>query len=396
MFDWAGKRCLITGADGFLAVHLAARLIGADAVVLGTVRNRARAVSRLDLFDVRRRMTVVHCDLRDFRAMLDIIGGEEIDTVFHVGASAIVGTAARSPLEAWETNVLGTCNVLDACRLSPSVRRIVVASSDKAYGDHSAELPYKEPHSLRGLRIYECSKSCTDLIAQTYHHQFRLPLRITRCCNIYGPGDLNFSRLIPGTVARLMEDKPPVIRPGQGDVRREYVYIQDAVDAYLQIAASIPPMDTMSAAVDGHDCAYNVGSGEQHIKSVREMLALIGDAMDKPTAPVERTQRGSAYGELPDQFLDCTKIRERLRWTARTTLAAGIRSTVRWYLDHRHALGPLYGPVVYSDDVQSPPAPVTDSPGAAVEEPSPPRRRKSRHRRKRPGRGGAGGASPRS
>jgi CDP-glucose 4,6-dehydratase len=303
-------------------------------------------------------MNIIICDLRDFRGLFETIAGEDIDTVFHVGASAIVGTAARTPLDTWETNVMGTANILEACRLTRRVKRIVVASSDKAYGDHREHLPYQECYALRGLQIYECSKSCTDLIAQTYFHQFHLPLRVTRCCNIYGPGDLNFSRLVPGAIARLLEpNEKPVIRPGQGDVKREYLHVDDAVDAYLQIARSIREFDEgdqhggeemrhEGKERQGFRCAYNIGAGDRNVKTVREMMQIITELMQRPCEWEELCRTPSGYGELPHQYLDSTKIAKELGWAPKRELRQGLLETVRWYTNNKDRLRPLYLPEI--------------------------------------------------
>ena len=280
---WQGKRCLITGADGFLANHLAPMLINSGAMVYGTVRDRKRIISTLDLFDHRSQMTIFPCDVRDYRNLLDVITCEDIDTVFHLAAVSTTGVGGRSPIATLETNLMGTANVLEACRQS-GVDRIVVASTDKAYGDHRNDLPLKETHSLRGLHMYDCSKSCTDLVAQTYYFQFQQPVRITRCSNLYGPGDLNFSRLIPGTIARILENVPPMIHPSQAEAQREYLFVDDAAHAYLSIAKSISDEHPSSIPGTGEEaysrCAYNVGSGSRNVKTTRALANLIGDLME--------------------------------------------------------------------------------------------------------------------
>ncbi len=342
---WKGKRCLITGADGFLATHLADRLIRAGALVYGLARDRQRVVSALDLYGLRSNMTIMTCDVREYRSFLDIVAGESIDTVFHLAASSIVGVAARGPLPTLETNILGTVNVLEACR-QQGVERILVASSDKAYGDHPDALPFREDHALKGLHIYDTSKSCVDLIAQTYYSQFQLPVRVPRCCNIYGPGDLNFSRLVPGTISRLMEGVQPVIRAGQGGVKRQYMFVKDAVDAYLTIGKSISesPDAANTEAREGAyaECAYNVGSSEACIRTTREMLHLIQDMMDTDVAAVERPRPVHAEDQPNHQYVDSEKIRNDLGWVARTELEPGLQETIPWYKEHRSAIKPTY------------------------------------------------------
>lgn len=342
---WKGKRCLITGADGFLATHLANSLIRAGALVCGLVRDRQRVVSSLDLYELRPKMTIMTCDVRDYRSFLDIVSGESIDTVFHLAASSIVGVAARGPLPTLETNILGTINVLEVCR-QQGVKRILVASSDKAYGDHPNTLPFREGHALKGLHIYDTSKSCVDLIAQTYYSQFQLPVRVPRCCNIYGPGDLNFSRLVPGTISRLMEGIQPVIRAGQAGVKRQYMFVQDAVDAYLAIGKSI---SESPAASDGEarevayaECAYNVGSSKACIRTTQEMLHLMQGMMGTDAAAVERPRPTHAEDQPNHQYVDSEKIKKELGWAAHTELESGLRETIAWYQTHRNSLKRTY------------------------------------------------------
>lgn len=343
---WQGKRCLITGADGFLANHLANILIRYGAMVYGINRNRKRILSTLDRLDHRDHMTIFPCDVRDYKSVLDVITCENIDTVFHLAAVSTTGVGGRSPLATLETNVMGTGNVLEACRQS-GVQRIVVASTDKAYGDHRSDMPFTEMHSLRGLRMYDCSKSCTDLIAQTYYFQFQLPIRITRCSNIYGPGDLNFSRLIPGTIARILENIPPMVHPSQAEAQREYLFIDDAVEAYLAIAKSIsnePENHIPSTGEDAYShCAFNVGSGSQNVKTTQELSDLIAESMGAHVNQEKHPFQLEASSGLPDhQFVDSAKIQCDLNWAARYDLTDGLRKTVSWYRENQEALKPIY------------------------------------------------------
>ena len=343
---WQGKRCLITGADGFLANHLANILIRYGAMVYGINRNRKRILSTLDRLDHRDHMTIFPCDVRDYRSVLDVITCEKIDTVFHLAAVSTTGVGGRSPLATLETNVMGTGNVLEACRQS-GVQRIVVASTDKAYGDHRSDMPFTEMHSLRGLRMYDCSKSCTDLIAQTYYFQFQLPIRITRCSNIYGPGDLNFSRLIPGTIARILENIPPMVHPSQAEAQREYLFIDDAVEAYLAIAKSIsnePENHIPSTGEDAYShCAFNVGSGSQNVKTTQELSDLIAESMGAHVNQEKHPFQLETSSGLPDhQFVDSAKIQSDLNWAARYDLKDGLRKTVSWYRENQEALKPIY------------------------------------------------------
>lgn len=274
------------------------------------------------------------------------MSAERIDTVFHLAATSIVTVASRTPLATLESNILGTANVLEACRQA-DVQRVIVAASDKAYGDHRSNLPYKETHALRGLHVYDCSKSCADLITQTYFFQFGLPARVTRLCNIYGPGDLNFSRLIPGSITRLLEDKAPIVHEGQEDKKREYIYVTDAAEAYMTIAKSIDLSHGQSIPSTGEEaysyCAYNVGSGEGNIKTTSELIKMLQEFMRTQLEPrrIPRTGKGMTYLELPDQFLDSSKLKE-IGWQPRVQLENGLLHTISWYTAYQETLRPLF------------------------------------------------------
>jgi CDP-glucose 4,6-dehydratase len=273
------------------------------------------------------RATLVAGDLLDAALLVRILNEYEIDTVFHLGAQAIVGTAARSPLSTFESNVRGTWNLLDACRLNERlVRRVIVASSDKAYGAHD-RLPYTEDMPLEGRFPYDVSKSCADLIAQAYFHAYRTPLVVTRCGNLWGPGDLNYNRLIPGTIRSALLGEAPVVR-SDGTCRRDYFYVRDAVSAYLTIAEQ---MDDQPLA--GH--AFNFGNEQP--ASVLEVVHAILRVMNRPD--LKPVVRNEAAHEIQDQYLDCSKAHELLGWRARYTFEAGLLETIPWYRAQIDALG---------------------------------------------------------
>ncbi|MBR3379024.1 MAG: NAD-dependent epimerase/dehydratase family protein, partial [Bacillus sp. (in: Bacteria)] len=230
---WNGKNVFVTGCTGLLGSYLVKELIDQGANVTGLVRDQ---VPRSNLYQGGQfeKMNVVQGALEDMQTIERALGEYEIDTVFHLAAQAIVGVANRHPVSTFEANILGTWNVLEACRRQPLIKRVIVASSDKAYGDQE-QLPYDEDMPLNGKHPYDVSKSCADLISHTYYNTYGLPVCITRCGNLYGGGDLNFNRIIPQTIQLVLEGKAPEIR-SDGTFIRDYFYIEDAVKAYLLLA----------------------------------------------------------------------------------------------------------------------------------------------------------------
>ena len=318
MSFWGRRNVLVTGASGLLGSWLVEELVRRGAMTVCLVRDWVPA-SRLFLDRIKDRVNVVRGQLEDLDVLLRVLNEYEIDTVFHLGAQTIVGTASRSPLSTFDANIRGTWNLLEACRLCPKlIERVVVASSDKAYGA-SDRLPYREDTPLEGRSPYEVSKSCADLIALSYFHTYQTPLAITRCGNLYGGGDLNFNRLIPGTIQSALRGEAPVIR-SDGKQVREYFYVRDAVLAYLLLAERIG-----DATVSGE--AFNFGTGEP--KAVMEIvdviLRLCGQSGLTPTILNE------ASDEIPVQTLDCSKARERLVWKPAYGLDDGLRETIDWY-----------------------------------------------------------------
>jgi CDP-glucose 4,6-dehydratase len=286
--------------------------------------------SRFVTDGLERRSVVALADLTDFTSVLRILNEHEVRTVFHLAAQAIVGMANRAPLATWESNVRGTYTLLEACRTAGRrVERIVVASSDKAYGDHH-ELPYREDFALLARHPYEVSKACADMIARSYALTYELPVAVTRLANVYGPGDLNWSRLIPDTARALARGDRPVIR-SDGTAERDYLFVQDAVDAYLAAAASLDRPGLRGRA-------WNAGCGAP--VSVREVVRRLIEISGRDVEP-EIKGEGTPHGEMDRQFLDSTAIREELGWRPRFDLDRGLSVTWKWYerrlssLDHR-------------------------------------------------------------
>jgi len=266
-----------------------------------------------------RRVTVVDGALEDFATLERALNAHEIETVFHLGAQALVGVAHRSPLGTFEANIRGTYNLLEACRRHRDVvRRVVVASSDKAYGAQ-ARLPYVETLPLEGRHPYEVSKTCADLIAQSYAQTYGLPVAIARCGNVYGGGDLNWSRIVPGTVRSLLRGERPVIR-SDGRYVRDYFYVKDAARAYRRLAEQLD-----DPRVRGE--AFNFST--ESPMTVLELVQAIQKLMDR--AHLAPDVRGTAEGEIRSQYLSAAKAREVLAWEPRYDLEAGLRETIAWY-----------------------------------------------------------------
>lgn len=325
----AVKRALVSGGHGFVASHLVRALLGGGVEVrvldrpeprLADVGGRRR--SGLDLLGIRDDVDVIEADLRDAKSVEDAVAGS--DTVFHLAAQTIVGVARESPRETLEVNVAGAWNVFEACR-DHGVERVVFASSDKAYGA-SPELPYREDFPLRAAFPYDASKAAADIIARSYASAYGLPLAVTRFANIYGGGDLNFSRLIPEVVVAVLAGRPPRIR-SDGSPERDFLHVEDAVSAYLAIEEGLG-----SAAVAGE--AFNAGGGRPH--SVREVVGLIaaagGDGVE-----AEYLGDGNPDGEIDRQYVDSTKLRELTGWQPRVGLDEGLRRTLEWYREHPEA-----------------------------------------------------------
>ena len=318
MSFWKHRKVMVTGTTGLLGSWLTEALLDAGAEVISLVRDwvpNSRAITA----GVLDRCTVVRGDLEDLAVVTRTINEYEVDSVFHLGAQAIVGTAVRSPLSTFESNIRGTWTLLEAIRQCPKlVERVVVASSDKAYGDQT-QLPYTEDMPLAGRFPYDVSKSCGDLIALSYYHTWRMPLAVTRCGNLFGGGDLNFNRLIPGSIRSVLRGEAPVIR-SDGKFVRDYVYVRDAVSAYLTLAERLP-----GDGVTGEAFNFGPESPMSVLAVVDRLLAVMGRPDLTPIV------LNHASHEIREQFLDCTKARQRLGWEPRHAFDDGLRETVEWY-----------------------------------------------------------------
>jgi len=314
---WQDRPTLVTGATGLVGGWLVRRLLEAGADVVCLVRDWVPQSEfvRAQLID---RVKVVNGDVRSQSLLERVLGEYEIDTVIHLAAQTIVGIANRNPVSTFKTNVGGTWALLEACRRSPTVKQIVVASSDKAYGEHK-QLPYNEDAPLMGRHPYDVSKSCADLIAQSYAATYNLPVAITRCGNFYGGGDLNWNRIVPGTIRSVLRGQRPVIR-SDGKFVRDYFYAEDGAAANVVLA------ERLAADRNLIGQAFNFSNESQ--VSVSELVDRILTLMNSDLRPDVRNE---AQHEIREQYLSAAKAREVLGWKPLFTLDDGLRRTIDWY-----------------------------------------------------------------
>lgn len=315
---WRGRRVLVTGATGVVGSWLVKRLLATDASVVALVRDADPQTEFYRSGDYKR-TSIVQGRVEDFWTLERCINEHEVQTIFHLAAQPIVSVAQRFPLQTFESNVRGTYNLLEACRIHEQfVESVIVASSDKAYGEQTA-LPYTETLPLEGRHPYEVSKSCADLITHAYYHTYGLPVAVARCGNIFGGGDLNWSRLVPGTVRSFLRRERPVIR-SDGTYVRDYIFVDDVVAAYVRLAECIDDEHVRGGA-------FNF-SLEQPV-TVLDLVGRIQEAMR--CADIEPDVRNEASGEIHSQYLDSTKAREVLAWAPRLSLDEGLARTIKWY-----------------------------------------------------------------
>jgi len=316
---WKDKNVFVTGATGLVGSWLTKRLVDEKSNVVCLVRDMVPK-SILWLSNYYKKVTIVTGCLEDYNLAARALNEYEIDTVFHLGAQTIVGTALRSPVPTFEANLRGTYFLLDACRQHRSlVKRVVLASSDKAYGEQP-ELPYTEDMPLLARHPYDVSKSCGEAIAQCYHHTYDVPVAIARCGNIYGGGDLNWSRIVPGTIRSVLRGERPFIR-SDGKFLRDYLHVLDTVRAYLTLAEEVTRPEVAGQA-------FNFST--ESPRSVLEVVALI-QALTKTT--LEPKILNQARNEIPNQHLSAARARTALGWKAQYDLERGLATTLPWYRD---------------------------------------------------------------
>ncbi|MFI5010258.1 MAG: NAD-dependent epimerase/dehydratase family protein [Solirubrobacterales bacterium] len=331
MSTWTGTRVLFTGAQGFIGSWVAERLLGEGAEVLVLDRPPAE-LSRFRLRGLHERCTPVRAELMDADSLRSAIEHHGVQAVFHLAATAIVESATSSPLRAYEVNVRGTWNLLEACRLAAEPpQRVVVASTDKAYGVHE-DLPYREDHALQPRYPYDASKACADIVARSYAHTFGLPVAVTRFGNVFGGGDVNFSRLIPGAVRALLAGERPVIR-SNGLLERDFLYAEDAVTAYLAVAGSLDRPE-----LHGHAWNASIGRPVKVLEVVKQLIEIAGLELEPDVRG-----HGTPHGELARQWLDCGAISEHLGWTPEWDLGEGLEATFRWYAQELPRIPSLAG-----------------------------------------------------
>lgn len=317
---WTDRRTLVTGATGLLGSWLTKSLLEKGAEPVCLVRDWVPQ-SELVLSSVFENARVVRGELSDLEFIERVLAEYEIDTVFNLAAQTIVTIANNSPLSTFESNIRGTWVLLEACRRVPFVKQIVTASSDKAYGAQK-ELPYKENMPLEGRHPYDVSKSCADLIAHSYAHSYGLPVAITRCGNFYGGGDLNWNRIVPGTIRSVARDEAPLIR-SDGKFLRDYIYVEDGAEACILLAEKLAENPELKGE------AFNFST-----ETPVSVLELVEQILKKMNSKLEPRILSQATNEIRDQFLCSQKARELLAWQPRFKLEEGLARTVSWYANY--------------------------------------------------------------
>ncbi len=313
---WQNKKVLITGFEGFLGSNLTLNLLskGASIVGLDIQTDRKDTIFTPEEY---KKIKVIKGDVADFTLVKKIISGSKIEIVFHLAAEAIVGKSHQNPLKTFSSNIEGTWNILEACRNAKTIESIVVASSDKAYGSHK-KLPYREDAPLIGNHPYDVSKSCADLIAYTYFHTYGLPVAVTRCGNIYGPGDFNFSRIVPDAMRSALSGKTLLIR-SDGKFTRDYVYVDDIVNGYIILAERLNKL-----GLGGESFNFSDENPITVIELVNKIFKLLGKKPDYKIL-------NKANYEIKHQYLASRKARTLLGWKPDNTLAGGLKKTLKWY-----------------------------------------------------------------
>jgi CDP-glucose 4,6-dehydratase len=314
---WIDRPVLVTGASGLVGSWLVRDLVEAKADVICLIRDFVpESIFFHDGWS--QRVTTVQGDIRDISTIERALQEYQINTVFHLAAQTQVGIANRNPLFTFESNIQGTWNILEACRRTSSVKSTVIASSDKAYGPQR-NLPYTEETSLEGDHPYDVSKSCTDLLARTYANTYDTPVAITRCGNFYGGGDLNWARIIPGTIRSVVRGEAPVIR-SDGKLIRDYLYVEDGASAYMQLA------EKLAQNRDLRGMAFNISI--ERPMNVLDLVKLILASMESNLQPIVEN---SALNEIPNQYLSAERARSVLGWAPKFTLEGGLEKTIQWY-----------------------------------------------------------------
>jgi len=316
---WLGKKVLVTGYEGFLGSNLTKALLSCGANIVG-IDIRVRRKNTIFTSEDYKKIAIIEGSVANYRLVKGIIRNHKIEIVFHLAAEAIVGSCLTNPPRTFNTNIRGAWNVLEACRGIKTVKSIVIASSDKAYGSHKS-LPYKEDTPLIGKHPYDVSKSCADLIAQTYFHTYGLPVVVTRCGNIYGPGDFNSSRIVPDTIRCVLGGKTLLIR-SDGKFTRDYVFVEDIVGGYLLFAEKVQRLRLFGEVLNF--------SNEDPISVLGVVRRIYQLANRKPSYKI----LNQAKYEIKHQYLSSQKARKVLGWEPKYTLDEGLKKTIEWYKIH--------------------------------------------------------------
>lgn len=313
---WKNKKVLITGYEGFLGSHLTRALLKSGAKIWGLDIKTHRKTTIL-LKKESGKIKIIKGSVDNFSLVSKIIEKNKIEFIFHLAAEALVGDCLRNPAKTFSTNIKGTWNILEASRNNKRIKAIIIASSDKAYGSQK-KLPYKENFSLSGNHPYDVSKSCADLIAYTYYHTYGMPVAVTRCGNIFGPGDFNFSRIVPDTIKSIIQDKTLIIR-SDGKFTRDYVYVEDIVDGYIILAEKLKKLK-----LEGEAFNFSDENPITVIKLVKKIYQLTNEKFNYKII-------GKAKYEIKHQYLASDKARKILKWKPRYKLQEGLKKTVIWY-----------------------------------------------------------------
>ena len=324
-FSWKKKNVLITGMSGFFAPHIAKKLINLGCNVVGTVHDKKMSYAKIS--GINEKIAVCQVDINSIDRLKEVITNYEIDYIFHCAANSIVRLCSNNPIGSFQTNIMGTANLLEAARLSCTVKGIMCMESDKSYGSFDIDdLPYKEDQCIKPSNVYEVSKACSGLIATAYSNNYSLPVFTIRAANLYGPGDANTSRLIPGSIMRLLYGEQPILFEGVSDYIREFLYVGDAAYAVIHLMENI---DITKSHI------INLGSGEVHkVKKVIDQLCINIDPKIKPII----REKQDLFKEIEKQYVDFTKLTSIVKDFSPTNLEDGLKLTINWYEKHKDKL----------------------------------------------------------
>jgi len=325
-FSWNKKNVLVTGISGFLAPHIAEKLSNLGANVIGSVHDYKK-IDYGKITGLYEKITVAQADINDLTRLEEIVANYEIDYIFHCAANSIVRQCATNPVGCFQTNIIGTMNVLEAARRVGGVKGIACMESDKSYGSFDPEdLPYKEGQAIKPTNVYEVSKACSGLIAEAYSNNYEIPVFTIRAANLYGPGDMNMSRLIPGSIMRLFYKESPVLYSGVAKYIREFLYVSDAADSLIALMEKI---DITKSNI------YNLGSGEIH--KIEDIIKLICKKID-PSIEHVVVEKSNLFKEIEQQYLDIEKVKSVIDNYKTLSLDEGIDRTIEWYRKYENKI----------------------------------------------------------